>query len=378
MSEDTHFFVVDPYFFIYPADENFPLDKKLAGQFIQRLSDWAKILKNPLYEIGMSKDCVEMLKHHPRSILNGKFASELFNYIKGFFAQVSQVIVPIISTIKQKLAFNQALKTIDSEKLIYEITSVTIAPLEFTTRLPEYFQSNFQKMLADLTFARAQKFFPIASFERVSFLTQIYQQDDWLLPSLITAVQASYEADVDSIDSEIPGLIQDEFEIASDVVSFQEMQQKRRVSSLKNIVERVTKKYPNDVGISQELRNIVKKTEDALANASTIEAAIEGLRYWLIVFREKRKQCYSVPQAYELAREAYRALLSHDITDESETVKNDPNLSNERHIRFEGRDAYAFLHIKTIPRIHFAVVERNNDYMVVLGVIDQHLGTAKF
>ncbi|GEM_PF-4601994 len=370
------FLIIDPYLLIYP-DATSKLDRTLVARFISNLNMWSEIVQLSSYEVGITQDSIDFIKHHPRSILNGIFIEELLDFTHQNLGTINILIAPIVSKLKNALAFAQALNEIDDDILIYEIKSTAIAPSDFIERLPEYLREEFLMMLGHLVFARQQQIVPIATFEQVLFATTFYTREDpdWLTPYLYISVSVDYETTADDDIEKLQNPVQDQLEI---VKTTQDLPPEAVTSrTLADVLDAIQNKYPNSFLISQELQTHVKKNRDTLTDANRIEYAIEGLHHWLDVYRQKRDANYTEYLAFEEARRIYRQKASHDITGASKTVSRTPSLSNERLVRYNGNTYYAHWHIKITPRIYFTAIPTEDTYMVLLGKITAHLSTAR-
>ena len=79
---------------------------------------------------------------------------------------------------------------------------------------------------------------------------------------------------------------------------------------------------------------------------------------------------------YDLETEN-RVIDDYNYSDESDSVKQDPNLKKERCFTVDGKKEYVFLHLKNLPssnRIYF----KEKDKKIYICYIGKHLSTKKF
>ncbi|MEM4408599.1 MAG: hypothetical protein QXI19_07640 [Candidatus Caldarchaeum sp.] len=375
------FFIVDPHFLICPCPEQGPLNPNVALDFLRRVVKWAKVLDTEGREIGLSNDCIESLKRCRYSILNRKFLNELQNVCKTQDPQTVVLLPKIVKTLETLDSFAKALSAIDSsDDLCYEIKGVTIAPGQFESRLPQNMRPTFLDMLGHLTFARAQNFFPVAAFENVRFLTVLSpkEKDEWYQEKLLICLYA--ECIYGAEDSPLPRPIQDEIDIIHDPSSIAPTPARK---TLRDAIYSALSRTNGKVVISDDLERQLRKQTDRCRNATEIEKVICALAMvWLPEYEDRRKQRYSQDQAFEQARQKFRQAVSHDITGESESVHNNPELSNQRLVSYDGEMIETFLHVKISPRIYFGVRPQKVDgqkikYTIVLGHVG-HLETARY
>lgn len=374
------FLILDPHFFIYSYDEREPLEQKKVVKFILAVVDWAKRLNQNDHEFGISEDCITLLKRHPRSLLNRKFLCEVSQTFGATFGQINQVLVTLFSTLKEKLAFAGAMRTISPDALYFEIKQTTIAPVEFANRLPECFQPPFLQMLGELTFARAQGFFPVAAFEQIQFVTAMITPVDWLesTPCLLTSVHVEYVLASNGDTETLSNPLRDEFEILCDASAIAETQPMVPIRTLREAVETALRGCGNAVVLSRELEGQLKKSNDASPNAEKIKNAIRALGLvWLPEYRERRKQHFARNEAIQLATKKFRQAVSHDISDEGENVHNNPKLRRPRLVRYGQQEVFASFHVKVSPRIYFGILAHDGHEIVVLGHLG-HLDTARY
>lgn len=377
------FFIVDPHFFICCSSGQKSPTRDTALRFLDRMVKWAKVVDSEDREIGLSNDCIEFLKRYPSSILNGKFLSELREICRTYIPQEADILLlKLIQTLKTKLSFAEALRAIDPNALYYE-GQVTIAPGQFESRLPPELRFVFLEMLGNLTFARAQRSFPIAAFENVYFLTtaNTEEQRTWMQEKLLICLHAEYV--VNGIEDPcLPRRIHDEIYIIHDPSLIAPPPSKPTV---RDAIYSAVNRTNGDVVISRELEVQLKKQGNRCdpAIAAKIEKVVCALAVvWLREYTTKRAERYSHTEACELARQAFRQAISCDITDESDPVHQNPKLSKSRIVQYSGEWIDTFLHVKISPRIYFGVrTEKVNGqktkYTIVLGRIG-HLETARY
>lgn len=275
------FFIVDPYFFICSYPEQESLSRDTALRYLRRMVKWAEVVDNEDRQIGLSDSCIEFLKRYHSSILNSKFLEELREVCKEQIPLEADVLLlKLVQTLRAKL-FAGALRAIDPDALYYE-GQVTIAPEQFKSRLPGNMGFAFLEMLGELTFARAQRSFPIAAFENVWFLTTVNAEEQraWMQEKLLICLHADYV--FNSIeDPSLPRPIQDEIDIVHDSSSITAASCKE---TLRDTIYSALSRTNGNVVISGDLEAQLKKQANRCshANAAKVKDVIYALAMvWL-------------------------------------------------------------------------------------------------
>jgi hypothetical protein len=375
--DGMQFFIPDPYLLLYPdTDPMVPLQETEAKKFVLRMYDWAQVFRRDDCEMGLSSGCVEVLKSHPRSILNGKFRDELLDLLGEEL--ISELLIFVLSRLMREQTFTDALSAINHDAVIYELGEITIDPAEFRSRLPAELQSPFLEMLGQLAFAKRQKWYPIEAFTELAFPTYFTREHR----NLKTKVEVTYVVldEHPTPRHTLKSPCEHDLKIVRDPNSEMATQPVRVSYTVKTVVENVRQRFPTDLLISDELERLMARDNTHLSNFSQVERALEALgTHWLPTYRMKRV-CVGDSNARRLAHDAFRHTASFAISSEGETVQQDARLSNDRRITLN-REAmgHAYMHIKIKKdfRIHFDVCKVEERYCIVLGYIGKHLPTAR-
>lgn len=368
-------YIPDPYLFIYPdPDPDVPLDPKKVASFILNLFEWSKVFGQQNITIGLSSACLEELKQHQRSILNGKFLGELLDVISQSQQQAVILVRETVTRLKRSTAFGSILNQIDHEKVDYELHDIDVDPDEFCQRLPSTMQYHFRQMLGELAFALKQKWYPISTFTKFRFPTRCEADHRWLK----TRVKVTYVVD-ESLSAKPLKLPLEgrHLPILRNPADELETQPVRPIRTISSAVQKITQLYPADVLVSDQLREILVKNNDVLANSS-LEQALEALAtYYLSAYRAAKAGDGSATPAVR-AKQAFNQRVSFELSGESKTVRTSSRLSEQRAISLNGEPlGEAYLHVKLGSkfRLHFNVCWVNGKYCVVLGHIGNHLET---
>jgi len=372
-----YFFITDPHFFICPTDSGAQPTAKMALRFLNRLNSWAELFREDEYRVGISDDCLALLKSHPYSLFNSLFRIQLSLLLT---TQFTSVLNKVLGVFEEKMPeFSRALDLIDPNKLLFELKQTTYTPVEFGQRLPLDFHQPFADMLGHLTFGQAQHVFPITAFQNVQFLSAwsdleelTWRQYDM---RLYTAAHVEYFLDegMDNVES-IANPVQGEFELVQTASTVPDITPIRTVHTLGDVLEKVCARYSNRLFISRELEDQLKQPK-SYSNADQILRAIEGL---VLVLLDAYNRPHLPDTPYKSPSTIYQEQRSHEIGDESGSVHQDERLRSYRRIHFDDQELYAYLHVKTTPRIHFAVTQFNGQNVIVLGPIVRHLPTADY
>lgn len=377
-----HFLLIDPYLLIYPEDESIPLKQDVALRFVANLLQFSKLLDHPHYAIGISEDCREVIKHHPRSAFNSNFMNQIYEITSRKIGDIAKALdKQVLRRIRKGIDYKSALNEIDENIFVYEINrdTIVIHPIEYYDRLPtDMIRKQFLYMIGELTFARNQQIFPIAVFENITLLTAYYpQKPDWAKDVLDTYLYVNHLLDMPDMDPP-PNEIEDHIPIESALSELLHVPTSSNYSSLQEIVEYIQRKHTDKFLISKELNDDMKKSPDKLRHSKNLEGAIESLRVWLRYY-EERVSTQGEDSASIYANQMYQNNANYRITDASKTVKRNPKLEKERKIRYNGKEYKAFLHVKLSgTRVHFIPIPHNERYAILLGKISGHLPTARF
>lgn len=366
------YLVPDPYLFLYPdLEPSVPLEQRKANEFILRLYDWIQVFEQKDRVVALSKDCIDALKVHPRSILNGKFLGDLLVLVESTSAV--NVLIPTLGRLKHEQAFKDALKTIDRDKVEYRLDEVKVDPTDFQCRLPDDIHSAFLDMLGQLAFAKLQKWYPIEAFKKLAFPTYFEEDNKWLK----TTIKVVYDTDfVDTKPLNSP--CQNHMRILRDPSSEIETQPVRVPRTLGTVVERVKQQYPRDILISDQLQRRINKENSNLPNFSKVERVLFALaQVWLPTYRNQRLTVGDA-NARKHAHVKFYNSTSFEISGESKTVRSSASLNNHRKISYGADMDYAHMHVKINKfRVHFAVRKVDEEYRIILGHIGKHLPTAR-
>lgn len=382
----SEFLILDPFLFLLPETPYAGSSNILS--FFRCLNRWAKELTENPVRFGTSTECIHLLKGDRRSVFNRTTIKDVTYKLKAYDESLVHIVLQLTSLLEETEQLAQVLGRINNDVLVYEIKDVTYSPKEFGSRLcSESLENAFREMLGNITFARAQRVFPISEFDRICIATTYSELDKyWILDEkLYVHVHCDFCLDEQFPLSEGIPLTphKDEYALITNPKSISETQPSQKVAPIpiKEAVERLAELSGKRLVLSEECKDDLQLQHYSPFHDKIVKIIDHLDKVWLREFESNIKRHVSPQLATQNAIIKLREVIPHQTHGEGEQVKQNPKWSSQFDVHVGDKIVSAKIHVKIGNQysIYFCHICHEGSYAVVLGrMLSKHPSTAKF
>ncbi len=369
--------IVDPKLLLIESPDN-PVTKASLAQFLGFIIHWSTAARNHAITFGLSRECVNILKHTTRNVFSTDRMTEVVEKLmpNNNPEDIFRLLDPFLTHLLND-SHLEPMKLALEEHLMLDIEpashNVLLSPPELLNELPYDLADAFRRMVGHITFASRNLAKPLDSLSEIYMLTPADLQQLGTDGNVFVNLNYSWVLG-DGIDPSLENNT-NLMETITGISPDADLSYILKPINYKTVEEAVTeagKRFPNKLIITRKALETAQSS--GYPKPIKVYKALCGLvEQWLPAYQLKDKH-YANDQYYEHLR--------YEISIEGERVRQKPNLRSQREVTHNGDIYFVEDHVKmeTGPnavRIYFMPIEENGQTQLLIARAGIHPDTGR-